>query len=260
MSNNIHPTAIVAEGVKLGNGNRIGPYVIIHEDVELGDNNTLHSGVVLHSGTRLGNGNQVHEHAVLGGLPQDLAFDPNTPSYLVIGNDNVLREAVIIHRASKADAMTRVGDNNYLMNGTHLGHDCVLGNRVITAPYAALGGFVSVQDRAFISGGVVIHQFVQIGQLAMIGGNSKITQDALPFMITDGMPGRVRGLNVVGLKRAGYKADTVRELKQAYRILFHGEMELEQRLVGLRELDTECARQLVDFIAGSRRGFHRDKG
>lgn len=259
MNNIIHSTAIVSEQARLGSGNHVGPFAVIHDDVVLGDNNELYSGAVLHSGTRLGNGNRVHEHAVIGGLPQDLGFDSATPSYLVIGNDNVLREAVVIHRASKAESVTRLGNHNYLMNGTHLGHDCQLGDHVIIAPYAALGGHVIVEDRAFISGGVMIHQFVRVGQLAMIGGNSKITQDVLPFMITDGMPGRVRGLNVVGLKRVGYKVGDLRALKQAYRILFRGDIGLETALAQLRALEPATAQQLARFIDGSRRGFHRDR-
>ncbi|MFP3873495.1 MAG: acyl-ACP--UDP-N-acetylglucosamine O-acyltransferase [Thiohalophilus sp.] len=257
MSNTIHPTAIVSSEARLGQGNEIGPFVVIHGDVALGDNNVLHSGVVLHGGTRLGNANRLHESAVIGGLPQDLGFDPATPSYVEIGDDNVLREAVIIHRASKSGAVTRVGDHNYLMNGTHLGHDCVLGDNVIIAPYAALGGFVSVADRAFISGGVMVHQFVRIGRLAMIGGNSKITRDALPYMITDGMPGRVRGLNVVGLKRAGFKAEDLRTLKQAYQLLFRSGTGLDEAVAQLRELSPAPAAELAGFIADSQRGFHR---
>ena len=117
MTNSIHPTAIVSDNASLGNNNQIGPFVVIEEGVELGEGNVIHSGAVLRSGTRLGNGNQVHEHAVLGGAPQDLGFDPATATYLELGNDNVIREAVVIHRASKADQATRLGNNNYLMNG-----------------------------------------------------------------------------------------------------------------------------------------------
>ncbi|MDY6978956.1 MAG: acyl-ACP--UDP-N-acetylglucosamine O-acyltransferase [Pseudomonadota bacterium] len=259
MSNTIHPAAVVSEQAQLGSGNQIGPFVVIHDDVILGDNNVLHSGAVVHSGSRIGNANRIHEHAVIGGLPQDLGFDAATPSYVTLGDENVLREAVIIHRASVANEHTRLGNRNYLMNGVHLGHDCVLANQVILAPYAALGGFVSVADRAFISGGVMIHQFARVGELAMIGGNSKITRDVLPFMITDGMPGRVRGLNVVGLRRAGYQAPDLRALKQAYRILFRGEPDLAASLQQLQALATDSASRLAAFIEASKRGFHRDR-
>lgn len=259
MTNTIHPTALVSQKAQLGSGNHIGPFVVVHDDVVLGNNNVLHSGVIVHNGTRLGNHNQLFEHAVIGGLPQDTGFDPSTSSLVEIGDDNVLREAVIIHRASKPDQATRLGNHNYLMNGAHLGHDCRLGNHVIIAPYAALGGHVGVDDRAFISGGVMVHQFVRIGQLAMIGGNSKITQDALPYMITDGVPGRVRGLNVVGLKRSGFKTQELRMLKQAYQILFRGGSDLARNLEELRGLQSELATSLAGFIDDSKRGFHRDK-
>ncbi|MDR9435969.1 MAG: acyl-ACP--UDP-N-acetylglucosamine O-acyltransferase [Thiohalophilus sp.] len=259
MSNTIHPTAVVSDQAQLGSGNQVGPFVVIHDDVILGDNNVLHSGVVVHSGSRIGHANRIHEYAVIGGLPQDLGFDPATSSYVTLGDENVLREAVIIHRASVANEHTRLGNHNYLMNGAHLGHDCVLGNHVVIAPYAALGGFVSVADRAFISGGVMIHQFARVGELAMIGGNSKITRDVLPFLITDGMPGRVRGLNVVGLRRAGYPAPDLRALKQAYRILFRGEADLAASLEQLQSLGTDSTSRLAAFIEGSKRGFHRDR-
>lgn len=259
MTNTIHPTALISEKAQLGNGNHIGPFAVIHDDVVIGNNNVLHSGVILHAGTRLGNGNRLHEYAVIGGLPQDLGFEPATASRVEIGDENVLREAVIIHRASQADTATRLGNHNYLMNGVHLGHDCCLDDHVIIAPYAALGGFVTVEERAFISGGVMIHQFVRVGRLAMLGGNSKITQDVLPYMITDGVPGRVRGLNVVGLKRAGFQASDLRELKQAYQILFRSGADLEQSLERLRALQSESGASLAGFIASSKRGFHRDR-
>ncbi|MFO7593054.1 MAG: acyl-ACP--UDP-N-acetylglucosamine O-acyltransferase [Pseudomonadota bacterium] len=257
MSNTIHPTAVVSEQAKLGKGNQIGPFVVIEDDVEIGDDNTFYAGAVLRSGTRLGNENRLHEHAVVGGEPQDLGFDPATKTFAIIGDRNVLRESVTVHRASKEGAATRLGDDNYLMAQAHVAHDCQVNNGVIMAPNAAIGGFVSIDDRAFISGGVMIHQFAKVGQLAMIGGNAKIVQDVLPFMITDGVPGEVRGLNVVGLKRAGYKTEDLRLLKQAFKILFRSGLSLQETIGKLRSLDSEITSHLADFIAESKRGFHR---
>ncbi len=259
MKNNIHPTAIISEQAKLGNGNRIGPFVVIEDDVELGNDNIISSGVILRNGTRMGNSNQLHEYAVMAGEPQDLGFDQSIPSYAELGDDNVIRESVIIHRASKAEQATRLGNSNYLMTLVHVGHDCQLGDNVIIAPSTGLGGHVQVDDRAFISGGVMIHQFVRVGRLAMIGGNSKITQDVLPYMITDGVPGHVRGLNVVGLKRAGFKAENLRVMKKAYQVLFRAGDSLEGAVSQLRAMREETATHLADFISDSRRGFHRDK-
>lgn len=260
MSNRIHPTACVEPGAELGDGNLIGPFVHIETGVRLGDGNRLDTHAVLRAGTTLGHGNHVAEHVVLGALPQDLGFDPATESTVVVGNRNVLREGVTVHRASRAGEATRLGDDNYLMVNAHLGHDCRLGNRVIIAAGSALGGFVEVEDRAFISGGVMIHQFARVGQLAMLGGNAKITRDVPPFCLVDGNPARVRGLNTVGLKRAGVDMRQLRALRQAYRTLFRSALAPEAAFTELARDEDDRVRHLVTFLRGSRRGFHRDRG
>ena len=258
MSNDIHPSAIVSGQARLGDNNRIGPNVIIEDDVQLGDDNALMAGVVLKAGTRLGNGNTVHEYAVLGGLPQDIHFDAATTSWLEIGDHNTLREYVTINRASQDQATTRVGNHNYLMTEVHLGHDCVLGDHIVIAPGTGLGGFVEVADRAFISGGVMVHQFVHIGGYAMVGGNAKITRNVLPYMITDGVPARVRGLNLVGLQRAGFSREDIRTLKTAYQLI-HRSGEPQAAIVsGLRAMSSPFTTELADFIQQARRGFHRE--
>lgn len=258
MSNTIHPTAIVSEQAQLGTGNTIAAFVIIENDVSLGDNNTLLSGVVLKAGTRLGSGNTLHEHAVIGGLPQDLGFDSATISFVEIGDRNTLREFVTIHRASQENKATKLGCENYLMAQVHIGHDCKLESNIVIAPSTGLGGFVSVEDRAFISGGVMVHQFVHIGSLAMLGGNAKITQDVLPYMICDGNPAHINGLNKVGLRRAGFKLEDIRSLKKAYQLIFRGEENFEQRLASLSQQNNEFSQHLSSFIQSSKRGFHRD--
>jgi len=259
LSNTIHPTAIVSEQAQLGENNIVGPHVVIEANVHMGSGNTLMTGVLLKNGVKIGDDNTIHEYAVIGGLPQDLGFDPATVSYVTIGNSNCLREYVTVHRASKQDAITRLGDENYLMTHVHLGHDCQLANRVIIAPSSGLGGHVHVADRAFISGGVMVHQFVQIGTLAMIGGNAKITQDVLPYMITDGVPGTVRGLNLVGLRRAGCSRSDIQILKQAYQIIHRSTQSRQGILEEIREMDSPYTLHLAEFITGSSRGFHREK-
>ena len=259
MSNTIHPTAIVSEQALLGENNSIGPYVVIEANEQLGNGNSLMTGALLKNGVKIGDDNTIHEYAVIGGLPQDLGFDPATVSYVSIGNGNTLREYVTIHRASKQDAMTQLGDENYLMTHVHLGHDCHLGNRIIIAPSTGLGGHVNVADRAFISGGVMVHQFVQIGTLAMIGGHAKITQDVLPYMITDGVPGSVRGLNLVGLRRAGCSRSDVQALKQAYQIIHRSSQPQQVILDELKQMNNPYASHLAEFITGSSRSFHREK-
>ena len=259
VSNSVHPTALVSDKAEIGQGNEIGAFVVIEDGVVIGDYNILMSGAVLKSGTSIGNENKIHEHAVIGGLPQDLGFDSTTTSYAKIGDNNTLREFVTIHRASQENEATKLGNENYLMTQVHIGHDCELENNVIIAPSSGLGGFVTVEDKAFISGGVMVHQFVHIGSLAMLGGNAKITQDVLPYMMIDGNPAHVSGLNKVGLRRAGFKIEDMKALKKAYQLLFNNDTKLEQRLNQLSQLNHASAEHLTSFIQASKRGFHRDK-
>jgi len=259
MPNRIHPSAIVAASAELGDNNHIGPYAIIEQGVRLGDDNVLAAHAVLKTGTRMGDRNRVSEQAVIGGPPQHLKFtDERVPTYAEIGNDNVFREGVTINRSYLEGKATVLGDHNYLMTGVHFGHDCVVGSHNTLAPGAALGGHVELGNHAFISGGVMVHQFVHIGSYAMLGGNSKITQDVLPFMITDGNPAVVRGLNLVGLKRAGFSLGDIRSLKQGYRLLFRRTgSRLEDSLAEMQALGHPLVTQLCDFVRAAERGFHR---
>ena len=259
MSNHIHPSAVVSAKAQLGKGNTVGPFVVIEDDVVIGDDNEFLAGCNIKSGVRLANANSVHEHAVLGGLPQDLGFSKESVSYVEIGNRNTFREGVTIHRASKQDQSTVLGDDNFLMVQAHVGHDCRLGNNIVIAPSSGLGGFVEVADRAFISGGVMAHQFIRIGSFAMVGGNSKLTQDVLPYMITDGVPGTVHGLNIVGLRRGGFKREEIQALKKAYQLLFRTTQSLDASLAEIRNIDVAVVQNLADFISASKRGFHREK-
>ena len=258
MTNQIHSTAIVAPGAKLGTNNHIGAFAIIEEGVEIGDHNVIAAHAVLKFGTRMGHRNRVFEQAVIGGAPQHVKFtDESVPTYVEIGDDNVFREAVTVNRAYQEGKSTVLGNGNYLMYAAHIGHDVIIGNYNVFVTSSGIGGHVTIQDRAFVSGGVMVHQFVHIGSYAMIGGNSKITQDVLPFMITDGNPASVRGLNLVGLKRAGFRMDDIRALKQAYRILFDKNHSLEVNLASLRAIAQPLVAQLADFVANAERGFHR---
>lgn len=257
MGNKIHSTAIVSSKAELGSGNTIGPFVVIEEGVVLGNNNRVEAHSVLKYGSRIGNENNIHEHVVCGGNPQDIGFKGDE-TYMQLGNGNVVREFVTLNRATnKETGWTRIGDFNYFMAGSHVAHDCQIASNIVLAPDAALGGHVHIGDRAFLSGGVKVHQFARIGAYAMIGGNSKITADCLPYMITDGVPGRVRGLNTVGLKRAGFTMQDIRELKQAFRILFGSHRDLDIILDELDQLGSSHTRALADFIRHSKRNFHR---
>ena len=257
MSNQIHNLACVSASAELGTGNSIGPFAVIEDGAILGNNNQIASHAVIKTNTHMGDSNQVFEQAVIGGLPQDLSFD-NSPTFVHIGSHNVFREAVTIHRATKTGSATIIGDHCYMMAYTHFAHDCVVGNHVILANVANVGGHVHVGDRAFLAGGVVVHQFCHIGRNAMIGGNAKITQDVLPYMLVDGNPARVRGLNLVGLKRAGFSREDLRELKSAYRQLFSAGSSLEAQIEVLAVQANPHVQHLLRSIQGSARGFHRN--
>lgn len=250
----IHHTSIVSPHAKLGAGVSAGPYAIIEHDVEIGDGCEILAHAVIKRFTTLGILNTVHECAVLGGEPQDAGF-ADCVSYLRIGSHNRIREGVTMHRGTQPESATTVGSNCFLMGNAHVAHDCRLADGVLLANNVALAGHVDIGDQAFLSGGVVVHQFCRIGRLAMVGGNSKIVQDCLPFVITDGMPGRACGLNFIGLRRAGLKPGEIRRLKEAYRLLLRSGLRLEDALSHLREMDDPRVDQLVTFVEGSTRGF-----
>jgi UDP-N-acetylglucosamine acyltransferase len=207
----------------------------------------------------MGSHNLVSEHAVIGGDPQDLKFLPCV-SHVVMGDGNIIREGVTIHRGSHADALTSLGNNNFLMAYCHVAHDCMLGDNVIVANNALLAGHITVANRAFISGNVVIHQFARIGQLAMLSGGARVSQDALPFIITEGSPARARGLNVVGLRRAGTSNDDIRELKEAYQVLLRSGLTFKEALEKLSRQPSALVKELIQFAQESKRGFTHARG
>jgi UDP-N-acetylglucosamine acyltransferase len=252
----IHPTAVISQSAEIGAGVSVGPYAVIEDQVVIGYGCEIASHVVIKRFTTLGRGNRVFEHAVLGGLPQDVKFK-DEKSRLVIGDDNLIREGVTLHRASGEGEATFIGSRNFLMIGVHIAHNCVIGDDNIFANEVALAGHITVEDHVFLSNNVGCHQFVRLGRYAMVGGKSKIVQDVLPFFITDGNPPRVRGVNAVGLRRAGFSTEARRALKQAYQLLFRSQLALEDGLDKMAELDDENVQHLISFIRSSRRGFSR---
>ncbi len=250
----IHPSAVIAADAKLGAGVRIGPFAVIEEDVVLGDACEVAAHAVIKRHTRIGARSRIAEHAVIGGDPQDFKFRADCVSYTEIGEDNWLREGVTVHRGSRDGSVTRLGNGCFLMAYSHVAHDCVVGNNVVMANTAGIAGEVEVHDRAFISAAVTVHQFCRIGRNAMIGLSAKVVQDALPFCITDGNPGRARGLNLVGLKRNGFGKEEIAALKEAYRMLY-ARVPLEQALATMRGMGSAAVTEVADFIAVSKRGF-----
>jgi UDP-N-acetylglucosamine acyltransferase len=201
---------------------------------------------------------RVHEGAVLGGDPQDLKYD-GAPSFAEVGDDSVVREFATIHRSARPEGTTRVGRGSFLMGYGHVAHDCQLGDEVIIASYAALAGHIRIGRRAFVSGGVVIHQFSRVGELSMIGGGSKVNLDVPPFFTVDGVPARAVGLNTVGLKRAGVDEEDLRVLKQAYRLLYRSKLSRREALVEIDALSNEYTRKVADFVRESERGVCHDR-
>jgi len=250
----IHPTAVVSPEARLGAGVRIGPFAVVEDGVTIGDGCEIRAHAVVKRGCVLGAHNRVHEGAVLGGEPQDVAFG-GQESGVVIGERNLIREGVTIHRSTKPGGTTVVGSDCFLMAYAHVAHDNRIGDRVILANNVMLAGHVEIADRAFLGGGVGVHQFCRIGRLSMIGGYAKVVQDCLPFVITDGAPARARGLNLVGLRRAGFAASQLKTLHHAYRRLLRSGLPLERALDELRALADPQVEELVAFVCGSRRGF-----
>jgi UDP-N-acetylglucosamine acyltransferase len=256
----VHPAAIVSPDARLGRDVTVGPYAVIEGNTAIGDGCEIRAHAVVKRFTTLGAGNRVHEGAVLGGEPQDLSFR-DVETRLVIGDRNVIREGVTIHRSTKPGGATVVGSDCFLMAYLHVAHDNHIGDRVIMANNVMLAGHVEVGERAFLGGGSGVHQFCRVGRLAMVGGNAKVVQDCLPFLITDGHPARARGLNVVGLRRAGVGAGTLRSLKEAYRLLLRSSMPLEAALERMDSLRDPLVDELIAFVRGSKRGFaHAHRG
>jgi UDP-N-acetylglucosamine acyltransferase len=250
----VHPTAIVSPRAVLGKDVVVGPWAIVEDDVVIGDGTEIRAHAVVKRFTTLGAANRVHEGAVLGGEPQDLSFR-DLETRLLIGDRNVIREGVTIHRSTKAGGATVVGSDCFLMAYVHLAHDNRIGDRVIMANNVMLAGHVEVGERAFVGGGAGVHQFCRVGRLAMVGGNAKVVQDCLPFVITDGHPARARGLNVVGLRRAGVAPPQLRTLKEAYRLLVRSGLRLEPALERMEALGDPLVDEMAAFVRGSKRGF-----
>jgi UDP-N-acetylglucosamine acyltransferase len=247
----VHPDAIVSPGV------RIGEYCVIEQDVTIGPGCLLEPYVLVKRWTTLGENNEISAGTVLGTDPLDKNFKGDR-SYLRIGNGNKIREHFTISRGTPPESATEIGDGNFIMTSGHIAHNCKIGNQTVIASCVLLGGYVEVEDQAFLSGGVLVHQFSKIGRLAMISGNTRVNLDAPPFFTFAGFQIAPKGLNIVGLKRTGLGAPDISILKQAYQLLFKSNLKLEDALARIEEqIPTPETRHLVAFIRGSRRGICR---
>ena len=253
--NTIHPSAIIGKRVQLGDANEIGPGCVIEDGVILGSRNKLWMNVYLGPGTTIGDENQIHMGAIVGHVPQDLAF-AGASTYTKIGHRNTIREYVTIHRGTKEGSATVIGDDNFFMANAHLGHNCQVGQRVILVNLATLAGYCTVEDGALLSGMVVVHQLTRIGRLAMISGLSAVNKDVPPFMLCGGRPAVIQGLNAVGLRRAGIAAAVREEIKRAYKLLYREGRNVPHALEAIeRECRSPEVQRLVEFVKGSERGI-----
>ena len=255
----IHPTAIIHPQAKIGANVRIGAYAVIDAGVELGADCVVGPHVYLTGVTKIGAGNQFHSGCVIGDAPQDLKY-AGEPTRLIIGDRNVFREHVTAHRSNTLAEDTVIGAHNFFMAGAHVAHNCVVGSHVIFANGATLGGHVTVQDRAFLSGNVLVHQFCRVGTLAIMQGGSAISKDLPPFTVARGDNG-ICGLNTVGLRRAGYSAADRLELKKLYHALFRGGSSFQIALAqARRDFATPAAKIMLDFVTAAKRGVCADTG
>ena len=255
----IHPHALVSPLAKIGRDVTIGPFAIVEDDVTIGDGCTLASRVVVKDGTELGPGNRISEGSVIGGLPQHTRM-PQELGRLIIGSANTIRENCTIHRALHAGTSTQIGDNNLLMVGAHVAHDCRVGNNAIFANNVLLAGHVIVEDRAYVSGAVAVHQFCRIGSLAMVGGHARVVQDVPPYVMVDGTSGCIVGLNLVGLRRNGFVAEEITELKKAYRLIYRRSLKWMEVLEQLKhEFPDGPAAHFHAFLSQGTRGFVQER-
>lgn len=256
----IHETAVIHPGARLGKDVEVGPYAVIGENVIIGDGTKVGAHVVIDGWTSIGKNCVIFPGASIGAEPQDLKFY-GEKSYVFIGDNNKIRECVTVNRATGEGEETRIGSNCLLMAYAHVAHNCVVGNNVVLANAATLAGHVVVEDRAIVGGLAGVHQFVKIGRNAMIGGASKVVQDVPPYVIVDGHPAKVAGLNNVGLSRNGVSEMARRNLKRAYRILYRNGLSLAQAIAVMEQELDSCPEieHFMRFLRNAERGICRSR-
>lgn len=248
----IHPDAQIAEDVTIGSFCYIGPNVKIGKGTKIG------SSVIIDGYVTIGENNQIYHHTVIGSPPQDTSYKLGDRTYLRIGNNNVIHEYVTISPGTKPESETVIGDNCMIMIGAHIAHNVRMGNGVVIVNFTALGGHTQIEDRAFISAFVAVHQFCRIGRMAMIAAHSKLAQDLPPFMTGQDVPVSIYGLNTVGLVRAGIESDSRTKIKRAYKLLFHDKYNYSDAVKAIEDdpdlISTPEVKELVTFIKEAKRG------
>ncbi len=257
----VAPTAKVHPDAVIGPQTRIGEFCVVEQDVVIGARCLLEPYVYVKRWTTIGDGNEISAGAALGTDPFDKNFTGER-SYLVIGNNNRIREHFTISRGTAPESVTRVGDGNFIMSSGHIAHNAAVGDNTVIASCALIAGHVTVEDQAFVSGCVVVHQYCRIGRLAMIGGGVRVNQDLPPFFLYTGVYASPAGLNVVGLRRAGFTGEEIAAIKRAYRLLYRSGLKLKDALERIeQEVGGPHARHIVEFVRGTKRGIaHEHEG
>ncbi|MEY2551650.1 MAG: UDP-N-acetylglucosamine acyltransferase [Verrucomicrobiota bacterium] len=254
----IHPTAIVDPQAEIGPGTIIGPYCIVGAAVVLGADCWLQHHVTLAGPMTAGARNKFYAYCSIGQQTQDLKYE-GEPTYLEIGDENTFREFVTVNRSTTAEGKTRIGHHGNFLAYSHIGHDCVVGDAVVFSNNGTLAGHVWVGDHAVMGGLTAVHQFCRLGRFAITGGCSKIVQDVPPFMIADGNPAKVRGINIIGLERNGFTAESIRTIKEAFRLIYRSKFNTRQAVEAIQQelAASDEITQIVEFIQASERGIIR---
>lgn len=253
---NIHTSAIVNPDAKLGDNLSVGPYAIIEGDVEIGNDCTVGPHAVIYSGARIGNRVKIFQGASVANLPQDLKFS-GEPTKFFIGDDSTIREFAALHRGTLETGKSKVGKNCLIMAYAHIPHDCVVGDNCIIANAVQIGGHSHIEDWVIIGGSTAVHQFSLIGEHSMIGGGIRITQDVPPFILTSHDPASYAGINVIGLRRRGFKNEDIQILKDVYGLIYSKSYNVSQAVKIIEEKFGEniYARKVLNFISRSKRGL-----
>jgi len=249
----IHPTAIVDSAAQIADDVEVGPFSVVGPQVVIGNKTIVQSHVVIEGEVEIGIGNFIGHGAIIGAPPQDVSFSPERKTKVEIGNDNVIREYCTIHRGTAEGSATKIGDRNFLMAGAHIGHNCEIGNNVIIANNCLLAGFVQVDDGVFLGGGSTFHQFMHIGRLVMVQGSSAFGKDLPPFVIA-AERNSVFGVNVVGLRRAGFNAKDRDEIKAAFKLVYQSGLNIAQALEKAATMKFGVpGREFLDFVANAKK-------
>ena len=255
----VDPRAIIDPSVKLADNVSIGPFTVIGAGVEIGEGTTVGPHVVINGPTIIGKDNHIFQFASVGEVPQDKKFHGEN-SRLVIGDRNTIREFVTIHRGTEDGCgETRIGNDNWLMAYIHIAHDCIIGNHTVFSNGASLAGHVTIEDYAILGGFTLVHQFCNIGKHSFCGMGSAIGKDVLPYVIVNGNPSHAHGINTEGLKRHGFSTETIRSIREAYKLIYRSNLTTEEVKPKLSELAQSCAevQPMIDMLESSMRGIVR---